>query len=65
MLSIETLLHQQHLLYKEKILFNPGFIYGSEENTIRLSYAYESTENMRYGLNVLLKYIKKEINALA
>lgn len=53
------------LLNKEKILFNPGFIYGSDENAIRLSYAYESTENMRYALKILLKYIKKEIDAFS
>lgn len=44
------------LIDKEKILINPGFIYGSEENTIRLSYAFESRENIKYALEKILQY---------
>lgn len=44
------------LIDKEKILINPGFIYGSEENTIRLSYAFESRENIKYTLEKILQY---------
>lgn len=45
------------LIDKEKILINPGFIYGSEENTIRLSYAFESRENIKYALEKILQYV--------
>ncbi|WP_224396759.1 PLP-dependent aminotransferase family protein [Staphylococcus cohnii] len=44
------------LIDKEKILINPGFIYGSEENTIRLSYAFESRENIKYALEKIYQY---------
>ncbi|MDW8555057.1 PLP-dependent aminotransferase family protein [Staphylococcus xylosus] len=44
------------LIDKEKILINPGFIYGSEENTIRLSYAFESRENIKYALDKICQY---------
>lgn len=44
------------LIDKEKILINPGFIYGSEENTIRLSYAFESRENIKYALENTYQY---------
>lgn len=46
------------LIDKEKILINPGFIYGSEENTIRLSYAFESRENIKYALDKVLQYTR-------
>ncbi|SCT09680.1 aminotransferase-like domain-containing protein [Staphylococcus caeli] len=44
------------LIDKEKILINPGFIYGSEKNTIRLSYAFESRENIKYALEKIYQY---------
>lgn len=47
------------LAEKEFILINPGYIYGSNENTIRLSYSYESYENIEYGLEKLLYYLNK------
>ncbi len=47
------------LAEKERVLINPGYIYGSSENTIRLSFAYESYENIEYGLKKLLYYAKE------
>lgn len=44
---------------KERILINPGFIYGSKENTIRLSYAFENTANIEHALKILRKYIDR------
>lgn len=44
------------LVDSERILINPGYIYGSEENTIRLSYAYESRKNMKYALLKMKEY---------
>ncbi|NGA27622.1 PLP-dependent aminotransferase family protein, partial [Staphylococcus aureus] len=38
------------LLSKEKILINPGYIYGSKEKSIRLSFAFESNENIKHAL---------------
>ncbi|MEN3089920.1 MAG: PLP-dependent aminotransferase family protein [Staphylococcus pseudoxylosus] len=46
------------LIEKEKILINPGYIYGSEENTVRFSFAYESRKNIKYTLIKIKKYIK-------
>ncbi|MDO5375807.1 MAG: PLP-dependent aminotransferase family protein [Staphylococcus rostri] len=46
-----------NLIDKEKILINPGFIYGSTENTIRLSYAYESIENFTLALEKMRQYL--------
>nr|WP_268806881.1 PLP-dependent aminotransferase family protein [Mammaliicoccus sciuri] len=46
------------LLHKEKILLNPGFIYGGEENTIRLSYSYETTDNIEFALHKIHEYVK-------
>ncbi|MGW7862027.1 aminotransferase-like domain-containing protein [Staphylococcus xylosus] len=46
------------LIEKEKILINPGYIYGSEENTVRLSFAYESRKNIEFTLLKIKKYIK-------
>ncbi len=48
------------LINKEKILLNPGFIYGSEANTIRLSYAFENKENIEYALQKIWEYIYSE-----
>jgi DNA-binding transcriptional MocR family regulator len=45
------------LINKEKILLNPGFIYGSEDNTVRLSYAFESMENIDYALQKIKQYV--------
>ncbi|MCI8279003.1 MAG: PLP-dependent aminotransferase family protein, partial [Staphylococcus xylosus] len=42
---------------KEHILINPGYIYGSTENTIRLSYSYENDTNIKYALDKLRYYI--------
>lgn len=42
---------------KEQILINPGYIYGSTENTIRLSYSYENDTNIKYALDKLRYYI--------
>lgn len=47
------------LINKEKILLNPGFIYGSEDNTVRLSYAFESMENIDYALQKIKQYVMK------
>ncbi|MCS4485814.1 aminotransferase-like domain-containing protein [Staphylococcus americanisciuri] len=47
-----------NLIDKEKILINPGFIYGSTENTIRLSFAYETIENLTLGLEKMRQYLK-------
>ncbi|SCU37051.1 GntR family transcriptional regulator [Staphylococcus xylosus] len=44
---------------KEHILINPGYIYGSTQNTIRLSFSYESNENIKYALNKLREYINQ------
>lgn len=48
------------LINKEKILLNPGFIYGSEANTIRLSYAFENKENIEYALKKIWEYTNEE-----
>ena len=45
------------LIDKEKILINPGFIYGSEKNTVRLSYAFENSENIKYALEKIHQYV--------
>ncbi|UXR71638.1 MULTISPECIES: PLP-dependent aminotransferase family protein [unclassified Staphylococcus] len=45
------------LIDKEKILINPGFIYGSQENTVRLSYAFESIENISFVLKKIRQYL--------
>lgn len=45
------------LINKEKILLNPGFIYGSEDNTVRLSFSYESKENIKYALQKMKRYV--------
>ncbi|MCM3518173.1 hypothetical protein M3663_04425 [Staphylococcus xylosus] len=42
---------------KEHILINPRYIYGSTENTIRLSYSYENDINIKYALDKLRYYI--------
>ncbi|MDU9418709.1 PLP-dependent aminotransferase family protein [Staphylococcus lloydii] len=47
------------LINKEKILLNPGFIYGSEDNTVRLSYAFESKENINFALGKIKQYVMK------
>lgn len=44
---------------KEYILINPGYIYGSTQNTIRLSFSYESNENIKYALNKLREYVNQ------
>ncbi|MFK3833278.1 aminotransferase-like domain-containing protein [Staphylococcus saprophyticus] len=44
---------------KEHILINPGYIYGSTQNTIRLSFSYESNENIKYALNKLREYVNQ------
>lgn len=44
---------------KEHILINPGYIYGSTQNTIRLSFSYESNKNIKYALNKLRDYINQ------
>ncbi|MCU5746953.1 PLP-dependent aminotransferase family protein [Staphylococcus sp. SQ8-PEA] len=44
------------LIDKEKILINPGFIYGSDTNTIRLSYAFEDKANIKYALTKIYQY---------
>lgn len=50
------------LIKEEKILLNPGFIYGSEENNVRLSYAYESKDNINYAIQKIYQHIKKLTN---
>lgn len=45
------------LIEKEHILINPGHIYNSDENTIRLSFAYETNPNIELGLKKIHKYI--------
>lgn len=45
------------LIEKEHILINPGHIYNSDENTIRLSFAYETNPNIELGLKKLHEYI--------
>ncbi|MCE3022777.1 PLP-dependent aminotransferase family protein [Staphylococcus pasteuri] len=45
------------LASKEHILINPGFIYVSDENAIRLSFAYESKENIEYALKKIREYV--------
>lgn len=47
------------LLSKEKILINPGYIYGSKEKSIRLSFAFESNENIKHALYKIYTYVKK------
>ncbi|HFE5025798.1 hypothetical protein RPO65_07770, partial [Staphylococcus aureus] len=43
----------------EKILINPGYIYGSKEKSIRLSFAFESNENIKHALYKIYTYVKK------
>ncbi len=50
------------LVKKEKILINPGFIYGSQKNTIRLSYAFENRENMKVAIRKIREYVDIFIN---
>lgn len=45
------------LASKEHILINPGYIYGSNECSIRLSYAYEIEKNIKYALQKLRQYV--------
>lgn len=47
------------LANKEHILINLVYIYGSTQNTIRLSFSYESNENIKYGLNKLREYVNQ------
>lgn len=47
------------LANKEHILINLVYIYGSTQNTIRLSFSYESNENIKYGLNKLSEYVNQ------
>lgn len=46
-----------NLIDKEKILINPGFIYGSQDNTIRLSYAYETMDHISLALQKMRQYV--------
>lgn len=45
------------LVSKEHILINPGSIYGSDENAIRLSFAYETEDNIEYALKKIREYV--------
>lgn len=47
------------LINKENILINPGYIYGSKYNTVRLSFAYETVENIHYALIKLKQYVNQ------
>ncbi|WP_275126929.1 aminotransferase class I/II-fold pyridoxal phosphate-dependent enzyme [Staphylococcus haemolyticus] len=49
------------LINKEKILLNPGFIYGGKANTVRLSYAFENKENIKYALQKIQHYASIEL----
>ncbi|MCG7338906.1 PLP-dependent aminotransferase family protein [Staphylococcus sp. ACRSN] len=50
------------LINKENILINPGYIYGSKDNTIRLSFAYETEENIQTALIQIKRYANQYIN---
>ena len=47
---------------KENILLNPGEIYDGGHQYLRLSYAYESHENMEKGLIKLAEIIRRELS---
>lgn len=50
------------LINKEKILINPGYIYGSKDNTVRLSFAYETLENIYHALIKIKHYATLNAN---
>ncbi|MHD0396310.1 aminotransferase-like domain-containing protein [Staphylococcus simulans] len=45
------------LIKNEKILINPGFIYGSKSNTVRFSYAFENRHNINKALRKTREYV--------
>ncbi|MFS0788284.1 PLP-dependent aminotransferase family protein [Shouchella sp. 1P09AA] len=50
-LSIKKLFHA---CLKQNVLFNPGTIYGKDEQpSIRFSFAYETKENLKLGITIL------------
>lgn len=47
---------------EHKIIINPGSIYGAKsKNFVRLSYAYETEENIKEGLKIIRKIINDEM----
>lgn len=50
-----------YLIDHHQILINPGYIYGETDNSIRLSYSYETNDNIEFALMKIKEYIDDEL----